>query len=77
MCWPAGPLRSRPAVFAIVYKPDPKAKPEEYGVIYVGHSDDLSQERFPFDHPAAPCWLKRVDGKRFDLYIAHLRGAGG
>ena len=57
------------AVYAIAYKTDPEAKPDQYGVLYVGHSDDMSAEGFPLDHPAAPCWLKRVDGKRFDLYI--------
>ena len=40
------------AVYAIFCKPDPEAKPEQYAVIYVGHSDDLSAERFPFRHPA-------------------------
>ena len=44
----------RAAVYVIMYKPDPIAKPEQYAVIYVGHGDDLSQERFPFRHPAPP-----------------------
>ena len=34
------------------------------------------RRRFPFNHPAAPCWLKRVDGKRFDLYIATYEAPG-
>ena len=42
----------RPAVYAILYKPEPEAKPEPYAVIYVGHADDLSAERFPFQPPA-------------------------
>jgi hypothetical protein len=57
-----------------MYRPSEK---EEYGVIYVGHSDDLSTEQFPFDHPAAACWLKRVDRKRFELYIAYYEVPGG
>jgi hypothetical protein len=65
----------RAAVYTIMYKPEPDG--EEYGVIYVGHSDDLSRERLPFDHPAAPCWLKRVDGKRFALYIGTYEVPGG
>jgi hypothetical protein len=43
-----------PAVYAIAYKPDPETKPERYAVIYVGHSDDLTDERFPFKHPRSP-----------------------
>ena len=66
----------RSAVYAVMYKPDPVRKPEEYGVLYVGHSDDLSTERLPFDHSAAPCWLSRVDNKRFDLYIGSYEAPG-
>lgn len=63
-------------VFAIVYKHDVVAKPEEYGVLFVGHSDDLSAEGFPFNHPMASCWLKRVEGKRFELYICTYEAPG-
>jgi hypothetical protein len=66
----------RPAVYAILYRPDPSAKRERYGVIYVGHSDDLSREGFPFDHERAACWLKRVDGDRFRLHICTLEAPG-
>ena len=66
----------RAAVYAILYKPEPEQKPERYGVLYVGHSDDLSRERFPFNHPAASCWLKRVDGDRFKLHICFLDAPG-
>ena len=64
------------AVFAISYKPDPVAKPEEYGVLYVGHSEDLSKAGFPFKHPVAPCWLMRVEQKRFALYICTYEAPG-
>ena len=67
----------RAAVFAVMYKPDAGPKPEEYAVLFVGHSDDLSAERLPFDHPAASCWLGRVANKRFDLYIAVYEVPGG
>ena len=66
----------RAAVFAVMYKPEAGAKPEEYAVLYVGHSEDLSTERLPFDHSAAPCWLSRVDNKRFDLYIGTYEALG-
>jgi hypothetical protein len=66
---------ARPGVYAVMYRPN-LAK-TEYGVLYVGHSDDLSAERFPFDHPAAARWLARVDGNRFDLHIAVYEVPGG
>ncbi len=68
---------ARAGLFAVMYRPDGSAGKEEYGVIYVGHSDDLSTERLPFEHSAAPCWLKRVGGKRFDLHVAVYEVPGG
>ena len=41
-----------PAVFAILYRPDPTK--QQYAVMYVGHSEDLSAEPFPFRHPRSP-----------------------
>ena len=55
--WTAPPAA---AVYAICYKPAPDTKPEQYAVIYVGHADDLSASRFPFQHPRSPCWIKRA-----------------
>jgi hypothetical protein len=66
----------RPAVFAILYRPDPGTRPERYGVLYVGQSDDLSSEGLPFDHPMARCWLERVKGDRFKLHICTLEAPG-
>lgn len=66
----------RPAVYAVLYRPDPEASPERYGVLYVGYSDDLSAERLPFQHPQAECWLKRVGGERFKLHICFLEAPG-
>ena len=43
-------------------------------MIYVGHSDDLSAERFPFRHPRAACWVKRA-GSKWKLLHLHVRGA--
>ena len=64
------------AVYAIAYKPEPDAKPDRYAVIYVGHSDDLSAERFPFQHPRAHCWIKRA-GSRWKVYICTYEVPGG
>jgi hypothetical protein len=65
-----------PAVYAIMYKPDPAGKPERYAVIYVGHADDLTAARFPFQHPRAPCWIKRA-GSRWKVYVATFEVPGG
>jgi hypothetical protein len=54
---------AEPAVYAILYKPDPETRPERYAVSFVGHSDDLSAERFPFQHPRASCWTSRAGSK--------------
>ncbi len=64
------------AVYAIVYKPDPDTKPDRYAVIYVGHSDDLSAERFPFQHPRAHCWVRRA-GSKWKVYICTYEVPGG
>jgi hypothetical protein len=66
---PAGP-----AVYAVMVKPD--AARETYAVIYVGHADDLAAEQFPFNHPSAPCWIRRAGGK-WRLYICTYRVPGG
>ena len=64
------------AVYAIVYKPEPDTKPERYAVIYVGHSEDLSAERFPFQHPRAHCWVRRA-GSKWKVYICTYEVPGG
>ncbi|HEX9624388.1 MAG TPA: hypothetical protein VF979_08435 [Streptosporangiaceae bacterium] len=64
------------AVYAIAYKPEPDAKPDKYAVIYVGHSDDLSAERFPFQLPRAHCWIKRA-GSKWKVYICTYEVPGG
>ena len=62
------------AVYAIAYKPDPEE--EHFAVIYVGHSDDLTTERFPFHHPRAACWIRRA-GSKWRVYIATFEVPGG
>jgi hypothetical protein len=64
------------AVYAVMYKPDPAAKPESYAVVYVGHAADLSAERFPFRHPRAACWIRRA-GSKWKVYIATYEVPGG
>ena len=64
----------RAAVYAIVFKPEPDA--DRYAVIYVGHADDLSAERFPFRHPRAACWLRRA-GSKWKVYICTYEVPGG
>lgn len=67
---------STPAVYVILYRPDPETKPDRYAVIYVGHSDNLADERFPFRHPRAACWVQRATSK-WKVHIATLDVAGG
>ena len=64
------------AVYAVMYRPDSDAKPQDFAVIYVGHSDDLSLEPFPFKHPQAGCWTKRA-GDRWNLHICTYEVPGG
>jgi hypothetical protein len=63
-----------PGVFVVLYKPDPDR--ERYAVVYVGHSDDLSKEGFPFRHPKSPCWMRRA-GSKWGLHVATLEMPGG
>ena len=65
-----------PAVYAVLYRPDPEGKPQDFAVIYVGHSDDLSLERFPFKHPEAGCWIERA-GSRWAVHVCYYEVPGG
>jgi hypothetical protein len=65
-----------PAVYVIMYKPEPDKKPDRYAVIYVGHSDDLTGEKFPFRHPSAACWTRRA-GDKWKIHIAYFEVPGG
>lgn len=67
---------ARPAVYAILCKPEPDTKPEKYAVIYVDHCDDLTTERFPFQHRRAAAWVKRA-GDRWKVYICTYEVPGG
>lgn len=64
------------AVYAILCRNDPEGKPNDYSVIYVGHSDDLSQERFPLRHRHASAWTKRA-GSKWNLHICTYEVPGG
>jgi hypothetical protein len=65
-----------PAVYAILYKPDPEARAETYAVVYIGHADDLTAAGFPFSHPRAACWIERA-GSRWRVHIATYQVPGG
>lgn len=67
---------SKPAVYAILWRPDAEAKSQQFAVIYVGHSEDLSTEGFPFKHPYAPCWIQRATD-RWNLHICTYEVPGG
>lgn len=65
-----------PAVYAILYRPEPQARPGRYAVIHVAHSEDLSAERFPFRHPSSACWIRRA-GDKWKLFICTFEAPGG
>lgn len=67
---------ARPAVYAIMSRNDPEGKPQQFSVIYVGHADDLSAERFPFKHRHAPAWIKRA-GSKWNLHVCFYEVPGG
>jgi hypothetical protein len=71
--WTAPPTA---AVYAILCKTEPDVRPDQYAVIYVDHSDDLSTARFPFSHPRASCWLRRA-GDRWKVYVCTYEVPGG
>ena len=64
------------AVYAILCRPSADARPDEYAVIDVDHSDDLSAEWFPFRHPRAACWIRRA-GDKWKIYICTYEVPGG
>lgn len=64
------------AVYAVLYRPEPRARPSRYAVIYVDHADDLSAERLPFRHPRSACWMRRA-GDRWKLFICCYEVPGG
>ena len=63
-------------VYAIMTRNNPEGKPQQYSVIYVGHSDDLTKVGFPQKHPSYQSWVKRAEDK-FILYICYLEVIGG
>jgi hypothetical protein len=67
---------ARSAVYALLTRNDPERKPQQFTVIYVAHSGDLSTEGFPFKHPFAPDWIKRA-GNKWNLHICYYEVPGG
>jgi hypothetical protein len=59
-----------------MYRPTPEATAQEFAVIYVDHSDDLSNEGFPFKHPRSECWTHRA-GDQWSLHICTYQVPGG
>ena len=66
---------AKPAVYAVLAKSNPD-RSQEFSVIFVGHSDDLTTEGFPFRHARSNAWIKRADGK-YNLHVAWLEVPGG
>ena len=64
------------AVYAVMCLNDAENKPQEFSIIYVGHSADLSTEGFPFKHPRSASWVAR-SGNKFNLHICWYEIPGG
>jgi hypothetical protein len=58
----------RPALYAIMMKPDSRNKPREYETLYFGESGNLSERGFLQSHHKYPCWIK-LAGSVNNLYI--------
>ena len=56
-----------PGVYAVLYRPEPAG--QQYAVMYVGHSEDLSTEPFPFkpSHAAELATLSGVVRERMQI----------
>ena len=65
----------KPAVYAILYLPEPAERPDRYAVIYVDHADNLAEVGLPFKHPRAHCWIERA-GSKWKVHIATLEAPG-
>lgn len=63
------------AVYAIMCRQDQAGKPQEFSVIYVSHSDDLTKEGFPLKHPHAARWVKRA-GSKWNLHVCYYEAPG-
>ena len=64
------------AVYAVMCLNDAVNKPQEFSIIYVGHSADLTTEGFPFKHPRSASWVAR-SGNKFNLHICWYEIPGG
>ena len=60
----------KPAVFAILKKPDPIKKPKSYKLLYIEQSKNLSERGFYKTHPKYEFWEKEAI-TRSNLYIAY------
>jgi len=60
---------NKPAVYAILKKPDPVKKPKSYKLLYIDQSKSLSERGFYKTHPKYETWEKEAI-TRSNLYIA-------
>jgi hypothetical protein len=63
---------SFPAIYAIMMKPDPKTRRDDYQVLYFCESSEFSGLKSGLDHPKYKCWFKEA-GFKGNIHIsAHL-----
>lgn len=61
-----------PAIYAVLMRPEPKDKPDEYFILYLCESEEFSKLESGLDHLKYKCWFNEA-GFRSNIYIsAHL-----
>lgn len=55
-------------IYAIMYKPYPLNKPDTYGIIYFGETENFAERGFPLNHHASRCWINQA-GNQLNLYV--------
>ncbi len=64
------------AVYAILCRDDAERRPNDYAVIYVGHSDNLADGALPWRHERTQSWIERA-GSKWALHVCTYVVPGG
>ena len=60
----------KPALYAIMLKPDQKNDPNAYRIIFFGHTANLTSPIFYKNHKKLKCW-KNLAGQIGDLHVGY------
>lgn len=67
---------SKPAVYGILYKPEPDTKPDKYAVISTSGTRTISPRKASRSNPRARCWIESANSK-WKVHICTLEVEGG